>query len=153
MSNGSRRIRATVDTNLFVSAALRAEGNPARILTAWRQDRFRLVTSTALEDEVVAVFGRPQLLRRFRLPAPQQADFLLALVAAEHVMPLLRLPIVVRDPNDDMLLACALGGEVDYLVTGDDDLHALAGSPALGKLQIIAPRDFLIVLGIAPSRP
>jgi len=149
MTVSSRRIRATVDTNLFVSAAIRADGIPAQILAAWQRDAFVLVTSAELDAEVHDVYRRADLLRRFRVPAAQRAVLITGLSVAEHVLPLYPLPIGVRDPKDDPLLAYAIGGQVDYLVTGDKDLHDLAGLPAIGELRIIAPRDFLIRLGIS----
>jgi uncharacterized protein len=151
MSVSSGDVRATVDTNLFVSAALRDHGIPGQIRAAWRREAFILVTSAELEGEVVEVFQRPELARRFRLPENLQAELLLALAGAEHVRPLSPLPVHVRDPKDDKVLACALGGRVDYLVTGDPDLLALADEPAIGELHIITPRGFLVVLGITPT--
>jgi hypothetical protein len=42
-------------------------------------------------------------------------------------MPQESLPIHSRDEKDDALLACAFGGNCDYLVTGDEDLLVLNG--------------------------
>src|SRR5437588_12867080 len=111
-STGSRP-RATIDTNLFVSAAIRADGIPAQVLAAWQHNAFRLVTSSELDDEVADVYQRPELLRRFRIPAEQRAVLITGLLAAEHVTPLYPLPLAVRDPKDEPLLACALGGQVE----------------------------------------
>jgi hypothetical protein len=52
-----------------------------------------------------------------------------------------------------MVLACALGGAVDYLVMGDQDLLALNGEPALGTLRIVIARALLDVLGIDLDAP
>ena len=35
------------------------------------------------------------------------------------------IPALTRDPKDDYLLACAVVGQADYIVTGDDDLLVL----------------------------
>jgi len=50
--------------------------------------------------------------------------------------------VAIRDPKDIHLLA-ALGGDADYLITGDADLLVLAGDPTLGPLRIITARAFL----------
>jgi hypothetical protein len=42
-----------------------------------------------------------------------------------------------------ILLACALGGKCDYLITGDEDLLVLNGKEEVGKLQIIKVGAFL----------
>jgi predicted nucleic acid-binding protein len=53
------------------------------------------------------------------------------------------LPVDVRDEKDRQILAAAIGGRADYLVTGDNDLLVLAGDPRLGALQIVTARTFL----------
>jgi len=57
-----------------------------------------------------------------------------------------QLPVEVRDPKDEMILASALGGKADYLVTGDDDILVLQDDARLGKLQIVTARAFLNLL-------
>jgi putative PIN family toxin of toxin-antitoxin system len=152
MTGSSRVIRATVDTNLFVSAALRTQGHPGQILQAWRRNAFVLVTSAELTAEITAVFQRPRLVERFRISPAEQTTLITGLAGAEEVTPRSPLPIQVRDPKDTMVLACALGGQVDYLVAGDEDLLALADHPTLGTVRIVTPRAFLVVLGIDPDQ-
>lgn len=45
-----------------------------------------------------------------------------------------------------MILAAALGGGADYVVTGDADLLVLNGDPRLGNLRIVTAGDFLALL-------
>lgn len=70
----------------------------------------------------------------------------MSLDAAERVDLLPVLPVSVRDPKDEHILAAALGGEADYLVTGDQDLLVLAGDPRLGSLQIVTVAAFMDIL-------
>jgi len=65
---------------------------------------------------------------------------------AEIVIPVETVPVSVRDPKDDIVLATALTGEADFLVTGDVDLLVLNGHPAFGDLRIVVVREFLAVL-------
>jgi predicted nucleic acid-binding protein len=58
-------------------------------------------------------------------------------------IPFFRLPLHSRDKKDDKFLACALGGNCDYLITEDEDLLVLNGKRELGKLQIITAHDSL----------
>ena len=46
---------------------------------------------------------------------------------------------ICRDPDGDAILACALAGEADYLITGDTDLLALKN---FGETHILSPRNF-----------
>jgi putative PIN family toxin of toxin-antitoxin system len=51
--------------------------------------------------------------------------------------------IVARDPNDDMLIACASAASADYLVTRDDDLLSLR---AYDAITIVTPEVFMDTL-------
>lgn len=48
-------------------------------------------------------------------------------------------PVSIRDPDDKWILATAVAGKADVLVTGDDDLFSVtADSP----IKIVTPRAF-----------
>lgn len=55
---------------------------------------------------------------------------------------------ILGDPDDNHILACALAGKADLIVTGDRDLLRLKEYEGI---PIIRPMDFLRTLG--PSRP
>jgi putative PIN family toxin of toxin-antitoxin system len=61
----------------------------------------------------------------------------------EVVVPAALSAPVCRDPDDDVVLATALSGRADYLVTGDDDLLALT---RYHGIKILPPRKFWEVL-------
>jgi predicted nucleic acid-binding protein len=46
---------------------------------------------------------------------------------------------ICRDPDDDLILACALEARADYLVTGDADLLDVK---IFKGIQIVTPRNF-----------
>jgi hypothetical protein len=48
----------------------------------------------------------------------------------------------------DTNVACALGGEADYLVTNAPDLLTLAGDPRLGTLRMVTAAEFVGLLDI-----
>ena len=50
---------------------------------------------------------------------------------------------VVRDPNDDMIVACALAARAGYIVTRDNDLLSLG---EYERIVMIKPEAFLDVL-------
>lgn len=54
------------------------------------------------------------------------------------------IPAVTRDPKDDYLLAYALVGKADYLVTGDKDLLVLQAE--IPDFEIVSPRQFSEIL-------
>src|SRR5438067_2041128 len=101
MSVSSSPIRATVDTNLFVSGLLWANTLPGQFIQAWLDRRFRLVTAPPLRAEVAEVLARPKFAR-YHPSAGRIASTLDALAVAEQAVPLDPLPVHCRDPKDDM---------------------------------------------------
>jgi uncharacterized protein len=61
-------VRAVIDPNVLISAAISKSGPPRQILTAWIDQRFELVASPALLAELADVLARPKL-RRWISPA------------------------------------------------------------------------------------
>lgn len=54
------RPRAVVDTNVFVSGLINPEGFPATVLKALRSRQFVLISSPAINEEIIAVLNRPR---------------------------------------------------------------------------------------------
>jgi putative PIN family toxin of toxin-antitoxin system len=131
----------------MISGAISPHGIPNQILRALQRDDFTLVSAPDLIDEVIEVLGRRRFSERYR---PDQAIVTAIITelqaAVVQPIPLDALPIHCRDPKDDPILACALGGNADNIVTGDEDLLVLDGHPALGSLRIVTPRAFLTIL-------
>ena len=48
-----------------------------------------------------------------------------------------------RDPKDNIVLECAIAGEADFIVTGDNDLLCLN---SYRSIRIITPAHFLKIL-------
>lgn len=152
MRNESALLRVVVDTNLFVSGLINTRGQPYQLLESLRRGAFTVLLSTEQRAELVRVLHRRRLLHRYHLPTDER-DALLALLEtiavpiALHSSP----PVAVRDMKDEIILATALDGNADYLITGDEDLLTLNGDPALGLLKIVTVREFLEVLVAAQS--
>jgi putative PIN family toxin of toxin-antitoxin system len=140
-----------VDTNLFVSGIILKRGLPHDLLARWRDGGFVLLISDDQYVEIENVLARQEIMGKYGVSENERTELLqLILAIATHVIPHPTLPLEVRDPKDAMILASALSGEADFLVTGDDDLLVLAGDSRLGHLQIVTARAFLNLL---PGRP
>jgi len=114
-------LRIVVDTNLWIRALL---GGPVTlpILEAWQARRFTVVVSQPLIDELTDVWQRPRLRRRIN---PGDVERLLEqLYLRGEMVELTTVPPRCRDPQDHPVLATAIDGHVDAIVTGDDDLRA-----------------------------
>jgi putative PIN family toxin of toxin-antitoxin system len=140
-------MRVLIDTNGLISYLLKSQspGGIREILAALADDTFTLLLPEPLLDELLeAVRGKPRLAKRIQLS--ELTAFLESLREVGELLPLIEEPIpaVLRDPKDDYLLAYALVGEADYLVSGDKDLLAL--DEQLDSLEIVTPRQFIDVL-------
>ena len=147
--SGSSRILAVVDTNLVVSSIISKRGPPFQLVQALYADRFRIAMSPEVRAEYEDVLARPFLMRFGDIAKDDVAAFFRFLDRRSlEVSPLAedQLPLVVRDSNDTHLLSAAFGGNANYVVSGDNDLLALAGDPRLGQLQIVDARNFLAIL-------
>ena len=124
-------MRIFLDTNVLV-AAFAARGLCADVL------RTVLAEHELITGEVVLGELRDVLEQRIKLPPGVVAD-IVALLRAQEVVPRPAAPsdIVVRDPDDRWILASAVAGRADVLVTGDQDLLAIAEQ---APLTILNPR-------------
>jgi putative PIN family toxin of toxin-antitoxin system len=136
-------IRTVLDANVFVSALLSPRGFPSRILAAWRAERFHLVISPAILEEIGRVFQYPKIALRHRWPEAKIRLFLedlahlAILTPGEH-----RLNVIAEDPSDNRYLECAVEGDAGYIVSGDQHLLRLA---TYQRIKILTPREFLAV--------
>ena len=142
------KLTAVLDTNLFISAIIKG-GTPYKLLKAWQQDKFSIITSEDIFDEIVEVFKRPEIYQKYDINLEEVEELLEGVkLNAFFVTPLNinDLPIHCRDPKDDKLLSCGVAGKADYLITGDKDLLDLNENPVLKELKIITVREFLNIL-------
>ena len=118
------RLRAVLDTNVFLSAFLsRNPSSPTReILQRWQDGEFMLLVSDALIDEL----AEKLLDNGIHQDRVTEILTLLAGLAEWITVPEAAvLPEVSRDPDDDPILACAVVGKADYLVTYDTHFEPL----------------------------
>jgi putative PIN family toxin of toxin-antitoxin system len=126
-------VKAVLDTNVLISALLSPGGMPARIVRAWLDERFTLVSHPLQLDELRDVTRRDRIRAHIR---PAHAGRLVNQIARLAELPA-TLPPVRRspDPRDDFLLALCEAGGADWLATGDKaDLLALERH---GRTQIV----------------
>lgn len=133
-------IRAVLDANVFVSAVLNPRGIPAKVLDAWRAEQFHLILSEAILEEIARVLLYPKIARRHRWPEARIQAFVEELAHLALVTPgLLKLTLIPEDPADTRYLECAVEGEAEYLVSGDQ--HLLRVGEYLGT-RILTPKEF-----------
>ncbi len=134
-------MRVVLDTNVLLGALISSQGPLDAIYRAWRAARFELVTSAKQLDELRRVSRYPKL--KTILPAHRVGTMVNSMQRAIVLAQLPPLPdgIEVNDPNGVFLLAMALGGEADSLVTGDRRAGLLQRG-RIGRTRIVTPAIF-----------
>lgn len=134
-------MRVILDSNVLLGALISPHGPPDMIYRAWRAARFELVTSAVQLDELRRVSRYPKL--KAILPAHRIGTMVNNMQRAIVLGALPPLPdgIEASDPNDEFLLAMALAGEADYLVTGDRRAGLLQRG-SVGRARIVTPAAF-----------
>ena len=136
-------MKVVFDTNVVASASF-WRGAPFDCLHAWAQERFEAVVSPALLAEYHEVVEE---LRTEHPDRPCVAWVEALTDAATLVFPMERATGATPDPNDEMVLECALAAGADVIVSGDKK-HLLCLREFRGIL-IISPSDLLKSKGVS----
>lgn len=85
-----------------------------------------LFTSPALLIELEDVLGRRKFQRRLESAGVDPQDLVFGYAAlARLVIPTEKPAVVLEDPDDDEVLACALSARAEVIVSGDRHLRGL----------------------------
>jgi putative PIN family toxin of toxin-antitoxin system len=126
-------VRVVVDTNVMISGLV-ADGI-CRDIVKRHLPVCALVTSRILLDELAEKLATKFRLNPDELPLLKiYADEALIVKSKPLVKP------ICRDQHDDELLAVALAGEADIILTGDKDLLVLK---EFQGIKILTPRQFV----------
>jgi len=128
--------RLVLDTNIVVSALIWG-GEPYKLIRAATEGDVALYTSPALLAELFEVLGRPHLSSRL---AAQHSSVEQAIrqygELAISVTPLDTPRAVPNDPDDDHVIAVALTGQVELIVTGDRHLLSLLDHQGIDIVRV-----------------
>jgi len=133
------RYTAVFDTNILISALLSTNGNPFRCLALAKIGQIESVTC----EEILNEFAE-KLVVKFKFSQE------MAQAAVEEVRSVSRLvristalKAVPADPDDDMVVECAVIGSATHIVTGDKHLLSLETYQAIA---IVKATEFLVLL-------
>jgi putative PIN family toxin of toxin-antitoxin system len=129
-------MRVVIDTNVFISAALKDRSPPSDAVHL-AAERELLLKSATTEQELFITLSRPRLAP---LIPPLLQDWLADVLAAAELVPITERIVACRDPKDDKFLELAVNGHADLIVSGDADL--LTVNPFRG-IPIITPAAFV----------
>lgn len=133
-------MRVVADTNTLVSGLL-WQGNPRRVLDAARAGALQMYTTAALLAELEEVLQRPKFAQRLSLAGVTSHTLVLGYAAlAQLVEPAAITPVILADPDDDAVLACAVAVRAEIVVSGDShllDLKEYEGIPIVTAAQLL----------------
>ncbi len=126
-------MRVLLDTNVLIAALITHGACSDLFDHCIRQHE--IVTSQFILNELEV-----HLRRKFKFTDSDLRDVMDILnTAAKVTKPLPLKTSVCRDPDDDMILATALSGDVDCIVSGDKDLTELK---TFENIPILKPSEF-----------
>lgn len=133
-------LRVVLDTNVLLSGIAYPVSVPGKIMSAWRHGSIEVLLSVYILDELRRVL--PRLANRHGLSLAEVNDLVDILsIQAEIIEPLPCTESDLRDVNDLPVLGTLLAAldtfDIDYLITGDKDLLAMAE-----RYPIMTPAKF-----------
>jgi putative PIN family toxin of toxin-antitoxin system len=137
------RIAVVLDTNVLIGYYLSTKKDSAnsRVYHLWRTRRkLQLIIS----DEIMTEYL--EILDRLGVPPLRITRLKQRFERRETVSPIKlgTRPAISRDPDDNVMIATALGGKAQFLITNDRDLLDIPSSEQQKyRFQIIKPADFL----------
>ena len=132
-------MRVVVDTNVLISSLISKGGSPDRLAQLWREKRFELVISEWQLEEFRRVSRYKQVRKRLK---PAEAGRMVNGLR-QHALVIDELPEVdySPDPDDNPIIAAALAGQAQYIVSGDKkDVLALE---VIEGVQVVSVHEFI----------
>jgi uncharacterized protein len=136
-------VRIVLDTNVLVSALLSPGSVPGIVLSRWTTDSYEMLVSEPLLAEYLRVLERPRLQDKHR-KEQKEIHALIARFRVDGVLvePDTGIRVVRADPDDDIVVATAVAGEADYIVSGDRHLLELG---ILEGIRVVTPAVLLVI--------
>jgi len=121
-----RKLRAVIDTNLFISGLFARDSLSAQLQNCWINQEFDLVTSLEIIKEISRVLNYPRIKARFK-PREENIRRFFRLIFRKAIISkdIYKTDKIADDPTDNKLLACALEKKADYIVSRDPHLRNL----------------------------
>jgi len=129
-------MRVVLDTNVFISAFF-WDGSPRRVLERAIRGNDELLVCREILDEIADVMRRP----KFGVDHVFIDYFLKSIEEVARPASITQpVPEICRDPQDNKILACAVVGGAEFIVSGDEDLLVLK---EYSGTKIVSPDDYL----------
>ncbi|MEK6599815.1 MAG: putative toxin-antitoxin system toxin component, PIN family [Deltaproteobacteria bacterium] len=132
--------RVVIDTNVLISGIIQKSGFPFKVVKLWEDEVIVLITSVATIEEAERVLNYPKIRKRYALTSDDiqrtVANLLkYSVLAQDPPIP----NVIEQDPDDNKILAIAIAGKADYIISGD--MHLLTLKNYRG-IEIVTPKRF-----------
>jgi putative PIN family toxin of toxin-antitoxin system len=119
-----RKLRAVIDTNLFISGLFARDSLSAQLQNLWINLDFELVTSIEIIKEISRVLNYPRIKDHFK-PKDKNIKRFFRLIFRKAIIAkdIYKTDRITDDPTDNKFLACALEKNADYIVSRDPHLR------------------------------
>lgn len=133
-------LKVVIDTNVFISSVLTANGESSLVLKAWkRTNKYQLFVTKEIISENIRV------MKRLRVPADIIGEWNKTIKEnALYVNPKRKIEVIPEDPSDNKFLECAVEAKADYIITGDKHLKKIN---IFEGIHIVTIEKFLTILG------
>lgn len=134
------RIRIVIDTVGFVRAMMGPTGVWGEIIFQ-RAHQTETVLCEQMVIEIERVMTYPKVAKRLEAPKAASRLALDAVIQGATFVQVVHVPAVCRDPGDDIVLATALAGKAEFILSEDRDLLDLGeyeGIRVLSGLELLS---------------
>jgi len=137
--------KVVIDSTILISAFLAKTGVSAELLYKAKNGDFDMCLAEEILEEVQrALLQYPKIRKRYHYTDQAVIQFVQNLrIVTRLITELPSLEVVNSDPNDNMVVACALKARADYIVTRDNDLLSLENYK---NTKIVTPESFMGIL-------
>ncbi len=137
-------IRAVLDTNVLIAAVINAKSSVTQeIYQKFLILHFTLIISPEVLEEIEDLINRKRIAERHKLTAREREVVMSEIASLSYIVPGTTQVEIVRDPDDDKIIAAAVEGNADYIVSRDKDLLDLKQYQGI---KIITPEKFMGIL-------
>ncbi|GHU01061.1 hypothetical protein FACS1894147_00200 [Spirochaetia bacterium] len=129
-------MKIVLDSNIFVSSFF-WKGNPRKIFDRVTNGLDELYITDKILQEIVTAMSR----KKFDADKKEIEDYIKIIESYSiKLFPKNVEEKISRDKDDDKILQCGLEGNVDFIISGDDDLLVLKNYRGI---KILKPKEYL----------
>lgn len=130
---------AVFDTNILLSALFSQNGNPFRALALAKIGQIESITCQEIVDEFAE-----KLLLKFKFSEEKTQSAVDEVLSFSRLVEISKtLKAVPNDPDDDMVVECAVVGNATHIVTGDKHLLSLVNYQDIAIAKVA---DFIALI-------